>query len=322
MTPHGRVVLLTALAAAVAASGAVAVGALQGDRPGSLEQATPARPTGPPPLTFDLGVRRDHEAVLLRNGLRLYREGRRTAAAALFARGGSLEARVGDAFSRWPEGTLDRLGRLAALHPRSGLVQLHLGIAETWAGVSGAEDAWRAAAAAQPDSAYAIAAGNLLHREFAAGIPIFVGSVDLPAGFDRLSPPEQLARLELDARSSVAGKLLLGTALQRLSRPVSAERVFRAAAREAPGDAEAQVAAAVGAFDKAQPAAAFSRLGPLTRRFPQRATVRFHLGLLLLWSGEVTEAKRQLGLAVEAEPGSVPAREASKYLAELRARGI
>jgi len=50
----------------------------------------------------------------------------------------------------------------------------------------------------------------------------------------------------------------------------------------------------VGLFDKARPAEAFSRLGPLSRDYPKSATVRFHLGLLLLWSGQVKEARRQL----------------------------
>jgi hypothetical protein len=62
---------------------------------------------------------------------------------------------------------------------------------------------------------------------------------------------------------------------------------------------------------------AFSRLGPLTRRFPHAATVRFHLGLLLLWSGEVGQAKRQLGLARQTEPRSAVAREAARYLKAL-----
>ncbi len=75
-------------------------------------------------------------------------------------------------------------------------------------------------------------------------------------------------------------------------------------------------------FDKAAPAKAFSRLGPLSRRFPQAATVRFHLGLLLLWSGEVEQARRQLRLARTVEPGSPLAREAKRYLDELAAAGI
>ena len=70
-------------------------------------------------------------------------------------------------------------------------------------------------------------------------------------------------------------------------------------------------------LEAADPAAAFSRLGPLTRRFPHAATVRFHLGVLLLWQRDVQEAKRQLRLARESQPGSRIAREAGRYLAEL-----
>ena len=104
--------------------------------------------------------------------------------------------------------------------------------------------------------------------------------------------------------------------------PRSAERVFAAAARQAPGNVEAQVAAAVGRFDKARPADAFSRLGPLSRRFPASASVRFHLGLLLLWAGEVREARTQLTRATQVEPGSPLAEQARRYLDELDKAGV
>ena len=106
-----------------------------------------------------------------------------------------------------------------------------------------------------------------------------------------------MALLERRARTgTVADRLFYGVALQRLGKQRSAERVYAAAAKAAPKDPEARVAAAVGLFDKARPAQAFSRLGPLSRDFPKAATVRFHLGLLLLWSGQVKEARRQLEL--------------------------
>jgi tetratricopeptide (TPR) repeat protein len=233
-----------------------------------------------------------------------------------------VEARVGQAFARWPDGTVDRMNRLAGLHAQDAVVQLNLGVALFWAGLPGAQDAWRAAAASEPDSPYAVAAGNLLHPEYARGLPVFVATAPLPTGLEGLSPPAQLDLLRRNAATSVAGKLLYGVALQRLGRPRSAERIFSEAAREAPDDPEAQVAAAVGRFDKARPADAFSRLGPLTRRFPDKATVRFHLGLLLLWSGEVKEARTQLVRATTVEPGSPLAREARKYLDELDKAGV
>jgi hypothetical protein len=59
----------------------------------------------------------------------------------------------------------------------------------------------------------------------------------------------------------------------------------------------------------------------LSQRFPQAATVRFHLGLLLLWSRQVDEAKRQLRLATRAHPGSRIAEHARRYLEELEKVG-
>jgi len=112
--------------------------------------------------------------------------------------------------------------------------------------------------------------------------------------------------------------LLYGVGLQRVGRPVSAARVFLRASRAAPGNVEAQVAAAVGQFDKDAPALAFGRLGPLTRVFPKEPSVRFHLGVLLLWTGRVDASKRQFRLASRAQPGSPLAREAERYLETIR----
>ena len=321
MSPRSRVIAVTAVAAAAVAALVVGVAAFQTDSPAGVTDAPAVRP-GAPPLTLELGVRADTEAVALRRAAQLYADGRRAAAARAFARFDSLEARVGQAFAAWPDGTVDRLNRLAGLHPQKAVVQLNLGVALVWSGLAGAEDAWSAAAASEPDTAYAIAAGNLLHPEYARGIPIFVTTVPLPAGLDALAPAAQLALLERGASAGVEGKLLYGVALQRLGRRLSAAKVFDAAAAQAPANVEARVAAAVGRFDKSRPAEAFSRLGPLTRRFPNRATVRFHLGLLLLWSGEVKEAKAQLARASRVEPRSPLAREAERYLEELRKAGV
>src|SRR5439155_880635 len=84
----------------------------------------------------------------------------------------------------------------------------------------------------------------------------------------------------------------------RTGRSGSAEKRFEAAAATAPDDPQALVAAAVGRFTKARPADAFGRLGPLAKRFPHAATVRFHLGLMLLWLDQVEPARAQLRLAV------------------------
>jgi len=321
VSPRARVVAFTAAAAAAAVGVVVGVVALQTDPVESAAPAPRAR-AGAPPLTFELGVRNDPEAVSLRRAVRLYAAGKRVAAGQAFARIDSVEGRVGQAFATWPEGTVDRMNRLAGLHAQDSVVQLNLGVALYWSGLPGAQDAWRAAAASDPDSAYAVTAANLLHPQYAPGLPIFVTTARPPRSLDGLAPAAQVALLRRGAAQTVDGKLLYGIALQKLGRQRSAERVFAAAAREAPGNVEAQVAAAVGRFDKARPADAFSRLGPLTRRFPASATVRFHLGLLLLWSGDVKAARVQLVRATRIEPSSPLAAEARKYLDELDKAGV
>ena len=321
VSPFARVVACTAAAGAAAAVVVVGVVALQTDPVGAAAPS-PKERKGAPPLSLELGVRTDPQARALRRAAQLYAAGKRAAAGRAFERIDSVEGRVGEAFATWPVGTVDRMNRLAGLHAQDAVVQLNLGVALFWSGLAGAREAWRAAAASDPDSAYAVAAGNLLHPEYAPGLPIFVTTARPPAALDGLAPPAQLELLRRNAARSIDGKLLYGIALQKLGRQRSAERVFTSAAREAPADAEAQVAAAVGRFDKARPAEAFSRLGPLTRRFPDRATVRFHLGLLLLWSGEVKAAKTQLDRAVLVEPGSPLARQARTYLDELARAGV
>ena len=75
---------------------------------------------------------------------------------------------------------------------------------------------------------------------------------------------------------------------------------------------------AVGQFDKDAPEKAFGRLGPLSRTHPNSASVRFHLGVLLLWTGRIEPAERQFRLAAKADPGSPLAREANRYLETIR----
>jgi Flp pilus assembly protein TadD len=163
-----------------------------------------------------------------------------------------------------------------------------------------------------------VRAADLLHPRFAPGLPNFVPSFSPPATLGRLSPQAQLAALRKAAsRRDAHAKLLYGVALQRLERPVSAERQFAAAARIAPHDPEARVAAAVGLFDKDQPALAFSHLGPLVRTFPRAPTVRFHLGLMLLWIHRLDAARQELRLARAEGPRTPLGREANALLVRL-----
>ena len=323
VTARNRTILIVAAAASVAAAAVVGITAATSSNPTGDPAAAPQARSGAPPLSLDLGVRTDREANDLRQAIGLYAAGRRQAAGKIFARHDSLEARIGESFSSWPDGTVDQLTQLSGLHPKSAAVQLNLGIARFWAGEPGSRDAWLSAASLEPDTAYAVTAGNLLYPNFARNLPVFVPSESVPASVATLSAPAQVALLKRRARTgSTADRLFYGVALQRLGQQRSAERVYARAARLAPNDPEARVAAAVGLFDKAKPAGAFSRLGPLTQTFPTAATVRFHLGLLLLWSGQVKEARHQLQLVSRAEPGSPLVAVARQYLDELRKAGV
>lgn len=313
MSPRARTSLVVATVAAVAAvvvAGAAVLSADERDS-GAATAVRPQPREGFPPLAISLGVRDDAEARELRRAVELY-EADRGEARRIFDRFDSLEAKLGAAFAAWPASE-DRIEQLGALYPRSALVQLHVGLARFWAGTGGALSAWREARDVEPDTPYAVRADDLIHPGLAPGLPVFVPSFRYQVEGER--PVEQLEALRADRTAH--GRIVHGVALQRLGRPVSARRAFAAALRLDPASLDALVADAVGRYEKSDPAAAFSRLGPLTRRFPQAATVRFHLGVLLLWQRDVREAKRQLRLARANEPGSRIAREAGRYLAEL-----
>ena len=207
---------------------------------------------------------------------------------------------VRDALRAWPSGTVRRLRILTAQHPGSALVRFELGVALVFSGSpEAARAAWRNAERVQPDSPSAVRAEDALHPDAPPGKPPFV------AGFAR--PRTRVERL-----------LAQGIGFQAALRPVSAERVFAAAAQLAPGNPEAQVAAAVGLYDKDRPERAFSRLGPLVRTFPHAQTVRFHLGLLLIYLREFPQAKKELRLAVAEGPRTPLARQARVLLDATR----
>ena len=318
MTARRRIVLLVGVVA-LAAVALVAAAVSSSGGSDTTEAGEPDPRPGRPPLSFALGFRDDAEAKSLARAQARYAEGDAHAAAALFARHESLEAKVGAAFVTWPEGTFDRMEQLAKLYPDAAVVRFHQGLARLWAQRDDPVEAWQAAIDAEPDTPYALLAGNLLFPKLPRGLPTFVPSFSAPAAITRLPPARQLDALRRTAaRGGTREQLLYGVGLQRVGRPVSAARVFDRAAREDPADAEAQVASAVGRFDKADPARAFGSLGPLTRRFPGEPSVRFHLGVLLLWTGRVDAAQTQFRRASRIDAGSPLAREAARYLETIR----
>ncbi len=325
MTARTRVVASVAVVAAAVVAAVVGVTLLQTRGESTVPAGAVTKPrAGYPLLELDFGVRADAEARALSRAQTLYNQGKVASAAPVFARYRSLQAQIASAFAAWKQGGgLDALKRLVASHPTSPLAELHLGLAYYWAGRNAdAVAAWQRTAKLAPDSPYAVDAEDALHPSMIPGLPPIVTGLSPPKSQSGLPAARQLRLLRHAAAGPDArAKLLYGVALWNLRRPVSAERQFSAAALLAPDDPVVRTAAAVGAFSKAQPVRAFGKLGPLTGVFPHSAVVRFHLGLLLLWTGERKKAEAQLRLAVADGPQTVYAKEARALLASLDKNG-
>jgi tetratricopeptide (TPR) repeat protein len=316
VSPRRRVRLVVGAAALAAAALAVAGGLLLDGRAEQEEIGAP------PALELSVLAGDDAQTRALLAAERAYEQGRREDArrrfeAVLRSDPSSLEAAVGAAVAGWPVSTVERLRDLAAEHPDSALVRLHLGLVLYAEGKADeAEAEWRRAQTRDPDSPAAVRAEDLLHPNMAPGRPFFFPATALAPELEGLSPTEQLEALERRADGGRLEDLVLyGVALQRIGRPISAQEAFDRALASEPGNLDARVAAAVARFDKDAPERAFSRLGPLARDHPRAGVVRFHLGLLLLWIRAVDEARRQLELAVETR--GFYAREARELLARL-----
>jgi predicted Zn-dependent protease len=167
------------------------------------------------------------------------------------------------ALAKGPKRAARALEALAAEQPNDPVVQFNYATALSCAGFDAeAVQAFRKAKKAGRDTQYRVVVDNLLHPQyFRLGYPQFYYG-----GRDPL--------------------LIQGQVAQRSYHQQTAERLWARAAKLHPNDANAQVAAAVGRFDMDDLSASFSRLGPLVRRFPTSQTVRFHLGLLLAWTGQ------------------------------------
>ena len=314
--------------AAVAAAAVVGGALIQGGSAGGEvhgQTATTLDP-GPEPPALELALtdRDDAEARALRKAERLYETGDEDEAKGRFdrllaANPNSIEAAIGAAITAWPDGTIARLRALVRDAPESPRTHLNLGLALVADGkLEDARREWRQAEKVDPDSPAALRADDLLHPEMPPGRPQVVLNAGLPRAIARLSYEEQLPVLERRAEAGRAEDwLLYGSLLERHGRRLSAQRAYERAFALDPENLATQTAVAVIRFDKDDPAAAFSRLGPLAAKHPDAAIVRFHLGLMLLWLPSVAEAREQLRLAVEAAPKGFYAREARRILERL-----
>jgi tetratricopeptide (TPR) repeat protein len=210
---------------------------------------------------------------------------------------GPVGAEILRALANWPHGSLAALERLGQQHPKSPLVQLYRGIGLLWAGyTTDAESVLQRTKKLGRDTSYEIAADNILHPQYFGGYPIF----------SPIRPNPLLER---------------GSRLQAQGHQHSAERLYRRAAKLAPRDDQAQVAAAVGLFDKDKLGASFSQLGPLTQRFPRSQIVRFYLGLLLAWTNQRGEALLQFREAYDLGPTTELGRGAKDFVDRVSAGG-
>jgi tetratricopeptide (TPR) repeat protein len=196
-----------------------------------------------------------------------------------------------------PRAAAQALQPVAQSAPRDPVVQFNYGVALFCAGyLDEAEQAFRSAKQSGRDTFYEMRSDEFLHPQYFVpddGLyPVFE-----PTGSDPL--------------------LLRGVILQRAGHQHSAERLYTRAARLHPTSAEAQVAAAVGRFDEDNLSASFSRLGPLVRRFPHSQSVRYHLGLLLAWTGQRAQATAEFRLARSEGPKTRLGREANAFLGGL-----
>jgi tetratricopeptide (TPR) repeat protein len=203
-------------------------------------------------------------------------------------------AAVRAALAQPPVAAARALEQLAFLAPNDPVVQFNYGTSLFCAGfVNDALQAFRAAKEAGRDTFYEIQSDVLLHPQY------------FPQGY----PPFQ--------STSHDALLVRGAILQRQGHQHSAEREFAKAAKLHPGSDEAQVAAAVGRFDMDNLSASFSKLGPLVRRFPKSQSVRYHLGLLLAWTGQRDQAITEFRLARSLGPQTALGKDATSFLGGL-----
>lgn len=315
MSPRARVFAAVGAAAVVVAGATVGVTWLQTRG----ESTSAVRPLpGRPPLRFDFGLRDDAEVRALARGAALLKNGKPAAAAAIFARYHSLQAQIGAVFAKWPD--LPTVEGLAARHENSAVMRLHLGIALLWAGRDAdALTTLQEVDARFPDSPSAVDAEDFLYARDIPGLPYLIVPARIP---DAQTLAQQVALAARAARRPDAqAKLAYGLMLWRLNRRLSARAQFAAAAKLAPRDPAVLTALGVSRFTKRNPTPAFATLGPLTGRFPDAPVVRFHLGLLLLWTKQVRKGTQQLELVAASQPDSLYGKEAKRLLSALVPNG-
>jgi tetratricopeptide (TPR) repeat protein len=283
------VVLCGALAAGAAS--AVAVVLLTGGG-GSDASTVPSQTTpfaGAPPLRIDLPghVPKGAKAQLI--------------AAERELPAGDVRIKVARAIEGYTRNGADAtLATLRALPRDQAVVSLHLGLAEIWAGQhsAGLSDMKRTRVL-DPYGFYGSLADDTLHTDQRPGYPLYIEPAGLPSG-----DAEQLRALAAGQPNRSDVWLALAYQLQQTDH-VEALADARKALELAPTGVSPRVAVAVLGYSKDDPSAAFSVLGPLAQQASDTTEIRFHLGELLYWLKQDTDAVAQWRQVEQDSPDSV-----------------
>jgi predicted Zn-dependent protease len=210
-------------------------------------------------------------------------------------------AAVRAALAQPPKKAAELLEPISQQAPKDPVVQFNFGTALFCAGYGAdAAQAYRQAKKAGYDTYYEMRADEILHLQY------FQPEDGLYPIFEPQHPNPLLVQ---------------GVIMQRRGMEHSAEQLYARAARLQPGNDEAQVAAAVGRFNEDDLSASFSRLGPLVKRFPRSQSVRYHLGLLLAWTGQRDQAIKEFRFARTLNPRSTLGQQSNAFLRGLTGGG-
>jgi hypothetical protein len=306
------VILLTIAVAAGLAAGAVVVVNAGGGGGGTAAQAASCRPLkGTPPLTLDLpgGLPAGGNAAVL-------------AAAERALPANDARVAVAKAVNGYPAaGAATTLSKLHALDQGQPAVRLYEGLVELWSGSCGpAQHDLQQVRTSNLYGFYGTIADNTLHASSQrAGYPLYLPPDGTPTG-----TTAQL-RARVRAHPADAGAWL-GLAYeyerQWLKHQVPGQRrdAIAAAQRALQADPTAvspRVAVAVLSYDKDRPGAPFPVLGPLIQQTSDPTEIRFHLGELLFWNMQDTDAAAQWRQVVDDAPNTVYGRTAAQLLKQI-----
>ena len=293
MSPRVRILTLVWLTAAAAA--AVVIGATLLQSQDSSASADADLPEGNPPLLLDLGLRQDPEARDLARGARLYGEGNLEAAGRVFARYRSVDARVA---RRSPAGRRGRSRSCRRSPPSSP------GTASSGSTSASRSSGRAARRMRRPPGGRRVPSRRT--RSPPSGPATSSTRASRRGCRFRARPAARGGRAASPGRRALPAPRATGVRAARVRRgPPHARR--SAGARRCRGSPLRQGQSVRGLLAP-RPA------GPALSTCCDRPV---HLGLLLLWMGQVDEAKAQLRQAKAIAPDDPLGREADRFLNRL-----